>query len=106
MKQYFENSNNLEVIETSEEFVSEKEKALYHEFMKGLQILDILHAAWLKLDDIIVVNIRRLRVLVKCSNFTSKIFFRLKIFLNAAMLISLKFLDHAIPQLRCVLINL
>ena len=53
VEKYFGNSINSDVNETSVESPCEGEKvSLFHTFMKDLQLLDILHTAWLMMSDI------------------------------------------------------
>ena len=56
MDKYFGKPNNLEVIEALEQPVNENDSC-YHEFIRGLQLLEILHTAWLMFDDLVLVSI-------------------------------------------------
>ena len=56
MDKYFGKPNNLEVIEALEQPVDENDSC-YHNFMRGLQLLEILHTAWLMFDDLVLVSI-------------------------------------------------
>lgn len=60
VEKYF--GNNSKINETLDSFPCEEKVSRYHEFMKSLQLLDALHAAWLMLGEIIGVIIMRLFV--------------------------------------------
>lgn len=55
MDKYFGDFNNFEVDETS--FGEIEELSCFHDFMKGLQLMDILYTAWLMLKDMIPVSV-------------------------------------------------
>ena len=80
MEKYFGNSNNSKSVETLKQALPYEEGKVsrYHEFMKGLQLLDALHSAWLMLIDIIGVTIVRFCVRHVAPDLCC--YFRMKIF--------------------------